>query len=84
MNERDIVEYNRLMNDGFKQSDEPDELGYYLVPKYDFKKMCKRFGRAYIRYMKDSWYGMSEFGGTEDEYMKVYQVPQDFFIKHIK
>ena len=66
MNERDIVEYNRLMNDGFKQSDEPDELGYYLVPKYDFKKMCKRFGRAYIRYMK------------------VYQVPKDFFNKHIK
>lgn len=67
--------WNRFVKDGIVINKEKNT-------KYDFKKMCKIFGKEYIEYLRASWETNCL---PEKEFLIINgNVPQDFFNKYIK
>lgn len=81
MNEREISDWNRLLAEGMYQGDDVDT--YNSNVKYSFDKMCVKYGKAYIEYLKAAWLAKDEL--PEHEWASLNgNVPKSFINKHLK
>jgi hypothetical protein len=51
--------------------------------KYSFKIMCKKYGKEFIPTLKAMWEANGD-GQTEEEFIRMNNLPKEFFEKYIK
>lgn len=84
MSKDDSSAWTRFLQEGFTQAPNPDSIGTFLVSRFPFDKMTKKFGKAYVDYLSIAFAAWTTECGSEIDFLDYHTIPVPFFEKTVK